>query len=692
MMATKVSGFGQQQSSNNNNQIGLPGLAPVPTPGLALVPSGGGSSTSSNKIITIYIGDNGVDVGQTILKRRWSTYIELLRQLPQLREQLLLLPQQQLQQLQQQELLLEELLREQQLLLQPLQQLLQPQLLERLLERLQELLQEQYLAVCVTNTTDIKTTMNMIKQKVGNITDLAFFNVIGDLDSPKYYEVLSSINKDYSSIKILNICILPEKTRVINPRVDNQILYNVSAIGNFTDSTILIEYDKIIEIVEKEKGEVVNTTHITDKIADILSYYMYVMFINKRTRQTHHEILDRIPLEKGIATLAYVDDIFDKEKMANKLTTDYLVGYKKSTTIYRQVICDDKDVIDIIDKQLNTSVKTAGVLTTIARSLHTELPPTDLPPRGLTIVIDTGIKEFFSGLKRKLEVKNDDIIKEIYSNVAYTKDTLPIETNLELLISRYIAYSYIGQIYQDNTQDITNLDKILDEWLGSVEERENIIDKLNKVLTEINNNFKSSSTSPNVLQYSDNIFDNLDDFFSTIVLPPFLVVNGVKNAVTALDKVLSKTKNKFILTNNIIYQIIKQNDFSILKDPKALKDILEISIESGKSLPINSPYLKIVGSIREVEGINKIDLEILRLDRLDDIEGGPSPDNDRDLAAAVEALAGAEEALAAAEKALATAEAVKAAAKAAQLAAVERWAEQRAAEKEAERSRKERNK
>ena len=528
----------------------------------------------------------------------------------------------------------------------------------------------------------------MIKQKVGNITDLAFFNVIGDLDSPKYYEVLSSINKDYSSIKILNICILPEKTRVINPRVDNQILYNVSAIGNFTDSTILIEYDKIIEIVEKEKGEVVNTTHITDKIADILSYYTYVMFINKSTRQTHDDILEAIPLEKGIATLAYVDDIFDKEKMANKLTTDYLVGYKKSRTIYRQVICDDIAVTNIIDAQLNTPVKTAGVLTTIASSLHTELPPTNLPPRGLTIVIDTGIKEFFSGLKRKLEVKNDDIIKEIYSNVAYTKDTLPIETNLELLISRYIAYSYIGQIYQDNTQDITNLDKILDEWRGSGEERENIIDKLNKVLTEINNNFKSSSTSPNVLQYSDNIFDNLDDFFSTIVLPPFLVVNGVKNAVTALDKVLSKTKNKFILTNNVIYQIIKQNNFSILKDPKAVKNILEISIESGKSLPIDSPYLKIVGSLREVEGINKIDLEILRLDRLDDIEGGPSPGNDSDLEAAEKALAAAEEALAAAVEALATAkEAVKEAEKVQQQAPQQQQQQQAKAERNTDQER-----
>ena len=481
--------------------------------------------------------------------------------------------------------------------------------------------------------------MNTITQKVGSIKELAFFNVIGDLDSPKYYEVLSSIKDAYKSSKILNICIMPAKTRVIDPRVDNQILYNVSAIGNFTDSTILIEHDKIVEIVEKERKKV-TMEDIQNKIADILSYYTYVMFINKSTRQTHHDILDRIPLEKGIATLAYVDDIFDKEKMANKLTTDYLVGYKKSTTIYIQVICDDPIVTSIIDNILNTTVKTAGVLTYIAPSLVSGLPLTDLPPRGLTIVIDTGIKEFFSGLKSNLDVKNDAVIKEIYSKVEYTKDMLPTETNLELLISRYIAYSYIGQIYQDNTQDITNLDKILDEWLGSGEERENIIDKLNKVLTEINNNFKSSSTSPNVLQYSDNIFDNLDDFFSTVVLPPFLVVNGVKIAVTALNKVLSKTKNKFILTNNIIYQIIKQNDFSILKNPKALKDILEISIESGKSLPINSPYLKIVGSIREVEGINKIDLEILRLDRLDDIEGGPSPDNDRDLEAAEKALAG----------------------------------------------------
>ena len=464
---------------------------------------------------------------------------------------------------------------------------------------------------------------------------------------------------------------MPAKTRVIDPRVDNQILYNVSAIGNFTDSTILIEHDKIVEIVEKERKKV-TMEDITNKIADILSYYTYVMFINKSTRQNHDDILEAIPLEKGIATLAYVEDAANPDEMADKLITDYLVGYKKSTTIYRQVICDDSSVTSIIDNILSTTVKTAGVLTYIAPSLVSGLPLTDLPPRGLTIVIDTGIKEFFSGLKSNLDVKNDDVIKTIYSNVAYTKDTLPIETNLELLISRYIAYSYIGQIYQDNTQDITNLDKILDEWLGSGEERENIIDKLNKVLTEINNNFKSSSTSPNVLQYSDNIFDNLDDFFSTIVLPPFLVVNGVKIAVTALDKVLSKTKNKFILTNNVIYQIIKQNDFSILKDPKALKDILEISIESGKSLPINSPYLKIVGSLREVEGINKIDLEILRLDRLDDIERGPSPGNDSDLEAAEEALAAAEEALAAAK------EVVKEATRVAEGAAVARKAEKRA--------------
>ena len=394
--------------------------------------------------------------------------------------------------------------------------------------------------------------MNTITQKVGSITELAFFNVIGDLDSPKYYEVLSSIKDAYKSSKILNICIMPAKTRVIDPRVDNQILYNVSAIGNFTDSTILIEHDKIVEIVEKERKKV-TMEDITNKIADILSYYMYVMFINKSTRQNHDDILEAIPLEKGIATLAYVEDATNPDEMVDKLITDYLVGYTKSTTIYRRVICDDPNVTSIIDNILNTTVKTAGVLTYIAPSLVSGLPRRGrLPPRGLTIVIDTGIKEFFSGLKSNLDVKNDDVIKTIYSNVAYTKDMLPTETNLELLISRYIAYSYIGQIYQDNTQDITNLDKILDEWLGSGEERENIIDKLNKVLTEINNNFKSSSTSPNVLQYSDNIFDNLDDFFSTIVLPPFLVVNGVKNAVTALDKVLSKTKNKFILTNNII--------------------------------------------------------------------------------------------------------------------------------------------
>ena len=568
-----------------------------------------------SKIITIYIGDNGVAVGQTIRERRWSTYIEpLLLQLQQLSKQLLeqLEPHQerlqlQLVRLQEQ---LQELAERHRLQLQPVQLPLQ---------LLQELLQEENLAVYVTNNMDIRITMNMIKQNVGSIKYIAFFNVIGDLDSPKYYEVLSSIKDAYKSSKILNICIMPAKTRVIDPRVDNQILYNVSAIGDFTDSTILIEHDKIVEIVEKERKKVI-MEDIQNKIADILSYYTYVMFINKSTRQNHDDILNRIPLEKGIATLAYVEDTANPDEMADKLITDYLVGYKKSTTIYRQVICDDPNVTRIIDNILNTTVKTAGVLTYIAPSLVSGLPLTDLPPRGLTIVIDTGIKEFFSGLKDKLLVKNDAIIKEIYSKVEYTKDMLPTETNLELLISRYIAYSYIGQIYQDNTQDITNLDMILDEWLGSGDRNaKNLIDNLNNVLTEINNKFKSSSTSPNVVQYNNNIFDNLDDFFSTIVLPPFLVVNGVKSAVTALNKVLSKTTNKFILTNNIIYQIIKQNNFSILKNPKAVKDILEISIESGKSLPIDSPYLKIVGSLREVEGINKIDLEILRLDRLDDI-------------------------------------------------------------------------
>lgn len=507
--------------------------------------------------------------------------------------------------------------------------------------------------------------MKTIPAKVGSITELAFFNVIGDLDSPKYYEVLSFINAKYKDIKILNICILPEKTRVINPRVDNDILYNVSAIGNFTDSTILIEYDKIIEIVEKEKGEgeVVNTTHITNKIADILSYYMYVMFINKSTRQTHDDILREIPLKTGIATLAYVDDTTDPAEMANKLTTDYLVGFTKSTTIYRRVICDDSFVTSIIDRK---AVKTAGVLTYIAPSLPTELPRTNLPPRGLTIVIDTGIKKFFSELKRNLEVKNDDIIKEIYSNVEKSKNMLPRETNIELRISRLIAYYYIVRCYLDYIEiwGVADADspaaaqklKAAAANMAASAAAARLYNEFDFALpaeslnTRLTNELANANTIFNFQpDPTVDIFDYLDNFFTTHNLSEVFVIEYAKIAVTTLNKVLPDTINKFILTNNVIYQIIKQNDFSILQNPEAVKDILEISIESGKSLPINSPYLKIVGSLREVEGINKIDLEILRLERLD--ENAAAGDGDlidqetaeKDLAAAEEALAAAKE-------------------------------------------------
>jgi hypothetical protein len=575
------------------------------------------SQTKSNqdRMITIYIGDNGVEVGEKI-GERLSKYSGGGEEKQLLGEQL-------------------PLLKKLELELRPLlekRELLQPTLsLLGHLEYVHPLSLVQQFTVYVNNNTSIKT----IKEKVESGERPAFFNVIGDLDSPKYYEVLSFIRDKYTDIKILNICILPEKSRVIKIDVDNQILYNVSAIGNFTDSTILIEYDKIIEIVEKEKrekGEKVYKTNITDKIADILSYYMYVMFINENTRQTHNDILKAFPLEKGIATLAYVDDTTDKDIMANKLTTDYLVGFTESTTIYRQVICDDRDVTGIIDNPLNINVRRADMLTDIAPSRVSELP--NLPPRGLTIVIDTGIKDFFQSLKDKLEVKNDDVIRTIYSNVANTKYTLPEETQLELFISRLIAYSYIGQIYYlympQSDKDITNLDKVLDEWQGRGEALDNIVDKLNEVLTEIQAKFKSSSGGGQDLggepaggaqrgedDDGDSIFDNLDVFFRNVELLPSLVVNGVKSAVIALNKVLLNTTNNFILTNNVIYQIIKHNDFSILKNPEAVKDILKISIESSKSLPVNSPYLNIVGSLREVEGINKIDLEIIRLENLE---------------------------------------------------------------------------
>jgi hypothetical protein len=316
-------------------------------------------------------------------------------------------------------------------------------------------------AVYVDNNADIKKIMTEIREQVGSIITLACFNIIADLDSLMYYDVLSAIKKQYTNAILLNICIMPPTKIVLNPDVDNLILYNISAISNFTNSTILIDYDTFIEkrMAPIFKGKEIYIEDVENKIADILSYYIFIMFSCPWTRQEPHEIAKDISKSAGIATLAYLDRDDDNTniyKKAMDLTENYLVGFKKSNIIYRRVICDDNNVETNIKKELvNEKLVTYSKIDTLyIKQLYR---PTSPMPQGLTIVIDTGIKKFFSDIIDRLKIGKNDIIMDIYSYAGRIYDDLNPLTKLQITLSSFIAHMCLINEYKMDANAITQM-------------------------------------------------------------------------------------------------------------------------------------------------------------------------------------------------------------------------------------------
>ena len=549
-------------------------------------------------------------------------------------------------------------------------------------------------AVYVNNRTNIERTMSDITQLVESITTLACFNIIADLDSPIYYDVLSAIKKKYTDAILLNICIMPAKKIVLDPEVDNIILYNISAISNFTDSTILIDYDTITKGMNQYGSTPIYTTDIVNKIADIISYYIHIMFVNESTRQEAHEIANNISRYTGIATLVYVDDATNSDETAIKLTENYLVGFEKSTILYRRIICENNDVIVKINKELVN--ETLFICSKIDTIFNRDSRSNSLPPRGLTIVIDTGIKNFFLGIKANSKIGKNNIIQNIYSNAGEIYGKLDPQIQLYITLSSFITHIYfvtgaIGRNMGNNTVDnainsairdaitatsiITRLDtdnKTGDDAVTRLTEALILVDKAlaniasalentsqggsggNKgvngiiidavtgkssfltappagpiplVINAVNGTFitpaaaadaaAAAADAATTTAYNDtlNSFDNLYINYPDIFKKVLVMIATVFEVVPKIS--LKNIENNFLVTLNVIYQIIKQNKFFILDYPRELTYIISLALKVGDRLPSTSPYFGIYIQLSEVEALNKVDLEILRLEGID---------------------------------------------------------------------------
>ena len=478
-------------------------------------------------------------------------------------------------------------------------------------------------AVYVDNNANIKKIMTEIDQLVESITTLACFNIIGDLDSLMYYDVLSYIKRQYTNAILLNICIMPPTKIVLNPDVDNLILYNISAISNFTNSTILIDYDTLVKkgMGSTFKDKQLYTEDVENRIADILSYYIFVMFINENTRQESYEIATNISKSMGIATLAYEDDTLDSAEMAIKLTENYLVGFPKSTIIYRKAICDDSDVETKINEGLKN--ETLFVFSKIDTLCITALKRPDLPARGLTIVIDTGIKAFFSDIIDRLKIGKNDIIMDIYSSAGNIYNDLTALTKLQITVSSFVAHMCLINEYKMDDDTIDQM-KAAAAAFDSPINTERAEAAAAEAAAAATNAIKQAFPDKALIGEEEDVSSSAAGLAAFSKVYSSYAVFKNKDIITAaVKKALAYTsslkdaENKFIITLNVIYEIIKQNEFFILKYPRELKEIIGLAIEAGKKLPGNSLYLNMFEQLRQVEALNKVDLEILRLDRLD---------------------------------------------------------------------------
>jgi hypothetical protein len=540
-------------------------------------------------------------------------------------------------------------------------------------------------AVYVGDKTEISDIMENIKTLADCI--LPCFNIIADLDSPKYYDVLSAIKYRYKEAIILNICIIPATTRVINPAVDNLILYNIAAISNFTYSTILIDYDTVTKGMNTDNSTRIYTDDVVNKMADILSYYIHVMFVNESTRQTPNEIAKNISTTQGIATLAYVDDAENPVQMAQKLTTDYLVKFEKSTIVYRYVICENKRTLKNIDNEPNIvigslstkhnkefrrnyrrsdvtgrrggrgggstgrggavrqdrldsgggkgkDVAVEAVLTeepVVVKKSTSPLPP----PRGLTIVIDTGIKIFFENLKRQLKINTNKLLNDILKAVAVFGDS----EKFSELINKKIDFDSV------TVPDLAKTNSGLQDLVGKVK------DMIDYAITAIMKNPNATRRDIDDITYAwfNNIYNEitinnppLHDTASNMGLsdakagmridgilyydaPP---TNGVNSQEQSFEIQLRKalgdgSRENVTLSqplvkdyaNLIIFLILKNVDIAT-NDPLRIKAIIHLLLATLNKAPSNSKMF-MFKLVRQLEAINKVDLEVLRLGELD---------------------------------------------------------------------------
>jgi hypothetical protein len=489
---------------------------------------------------------------------------------------------------------------------------------------------------------------------------------------------------------------MPAKTLVIHPEVDNVILYNISAISNFTDSTILIDYDTVTKGMNTDNLNRIFTDDVVNKMADILSYYLHVMFVNESTRQTPYKIANYISKSKGIATLAYVDNVTNSDEMALKLTENYLLEFEKSTILYRRTICENNDVIAKINKELvNETLFISSKIDTI---FNKESRPNPLPLRGLTIVIDTGIKNFFLGIKSNSVIGKNNIIKNIYSNAGEKYGDIDPQIQRYITLSSFITHIYFvtGAIGRSMGNEIVNtaINSAVRDAITATgvitsldtfnKTGEDAVRRLNDALILVNNALANiASALGNTSQGSSGGNTDVNGITidavtgkSSFLTAPIggatpLVINAVNGTFTtpaaaaattdaatadatadaynstlsAFDKLyinspgtyknvlvmnatvlevvskisLKDIENNFLVTLNVIYEVIKQNEFFILDYPTEIKDIITLALKAGEKLPIDSKYFDMYKQLSEVEALNKVDLEILRLEKIDEL-------------------------------------------------------------------------
>lgn len=139
------------------------------------------------------------------------------------------------------------------------------------------------------NNTLIDKVMDNVSNIVsGYVKTLDGFLLIGDFDNNLFGDILSSLKDEYQHVSFLTINIDPETSRVFNVDRHQRTISNISNINKNSDSSILLRLDTTVKQIALPK----NTTRLTNSMmSSKLSYILQCFILDTFSSNTLQEFV-----------------------------------------------------------------------------------------------------------------------------------------------------------------------------------------------------------------------------------------------------------------------------------------------------------------------------------------------------------------------------------------------------------------